>query len=469
MKRISLFKISFTHILWLIAGFIIPLALHLVTSIGIKESYYSLILFAGACVIFHYYTSKKNYEKQIGQLMAGFTLYVTIHFLYNLVLSYSIIQEWDFLCFYLFGKVGISSPDFYNPELFQQVFNNLQLQSLSGGDFVSEIVNVGFWYPPPTMLLFLPLGLFDLQTGHFIWQTIIILFLIVDIILLLKFYFVPLYKTYKDIRILFPLLLLIILFPFITVIINLSQTISIFLFFLLLLIHYINSWKAGVFLAILVVIKPLGAIFILYFLFFRKWKIVAASTVTGLILLMTTGIIFGFDVFFNYFNSLPTDRIPDFVYFEYSSLFSGLKKLSQYAPQYLTVSVYKTLYYLISLVLIVITLYASRKLSRTSNTMAFLIFIPFALIIYPATLFHYDLILLPVFLSIFYQAPLKNNILKLGLLFGMYGIGYYSPFLLNFILWLILVLWPLSFRFIENNNFFNNLHFNSRNLNVKKA
>ncbi len=461
MKKNSFSGVSFSNILWLITGFTVPLVLHLATRIGIKESYYTLILFALACVILHYHSSKKSYKRELSQLLTGFTLFVTIHFFYNLILTYKVFQRWDFLCFYLFGKVGISSSDFYNPQVFLHVFNNLNLQSIGEGSFVTEVVNVGFWYPPPSMLLFLPLGLFNLQTGYFIWQTIIILFLIADIVLLLKFYFVPLYTKYNDIKILFPILILILLFPYITVMVALSQTISIFLFFLILLIRYIDNWRSGVFLAILVVIKPLAAIFLLYFLFFKKLKIIAAALAAGLILLIVTGLTFGFDVFLNYFTSPPTDRIPNFIYFEYSSLFGTLKKLQQYTSNYMNTNVLKAVYYFVSSILLAFTFYSSRKLSYISATKAFLIFIPLALMIYPATLFHYILMLLPVFLNIFCQSPLSNNIYKLVLLFCLFAIGYYSLFLLNFALWSILMLWPLVSRLIEKNNFLDNIHFNS--------
>jgi hypothetical protein len=375
----------------------------------------------------------------------------------------------------LFGKVGISSSDFYNPQVFQQVFNDLHLQSIGAGSFVTEVVNVGFWYPPPSMLLFLPLGLFDLQTGYFLWQTTIILFLIVDMLLLLKFYFVPLYKNHKDIKILFPLLILIMLFPYITVMVSLSQTISIFLFFLILLIRYINNWKSGIFLAILVAIKPLAAIFILYFILFKKWKILLASVVTGTLLILVTGLTFGFDVFLNYFTSPPTDRIPDLIYFEYSCLFGALKKLQQYIPNYMSTNVLKSVYYFISIVLITFTCYCSRQLSQVSKTKAFLIFIPATLIIYPATLFHYILMLLPVFLNIFYQEPFDSNVMrgnsliKIILLFFLYAIGYYSIFTLNMILWFMLTFWPFTLKVIEGNNFLNNFRFNSNYLSAQKS
>lgn len=438
--------------LWVVLGFVIPFILHFLTNLGLKESYYSLLLFGIGCIIIYNFATKKKYNKELSNILLGFTGFVTAYFFYNLLLSYVIFQRYDFLCFYLFGKVGISSSDFYNPHVFATVFNNLHLQTLGAGSFVNEVVNVGFWYPPPSMLLFFPLGLFNLQTAYIVWQSVIIIFLLLDILLLIKFYFFPLYKNYQDPFLFFPFLILIFLFPYITVMISLSQTISIFLFFLILLIRNLDNWKSGVFLAILVVIKPLAAIFILYFFIYKKWKIIGASIITGIILLVATGAIFGFQVFFNFFHSPPTDRIPDSIYLEYSSLYGVLKKIQLYSPRYMTLTILKIIYYFLSVVLAGLTIYFSKKLSSASKMNAFLIFIPAALLIYPASLFHYILILLPVFLYIFYKKPLTSRFTLL-LLFFLFGIGYYSLFILSSILWVILASWPLSKRLIEKKLF----------------
>jgi hypothetical protein len=64
-------------------------------------------------------------------------------------------REWDFLGFWLNGKVASAGENFYHPENYQNVVLPYNLND----EFRAEIIEVGFWYPPFTMFLFFPLGL----------------------------------------------------------------------------------------------------------------------------------------------------------------------------------------------------------------------------------------------------------------------------------------------------------------------
>ena len=367
-------------------------------------------------------------------------------FIYQLCLTYMSIPIWDFLCFYLFGNVGISGSNFYDPHVFLQIYNDLNLQNKGDGGFISEIVNVGFWYPPPSMFLFLPLGAFDLKTGYIIWQTMIIVFFISDILLLIK------YNSFDTSPIhtkkLFYLLFIssILLFPNLLSSIQISQTVSIFLLFLILLINYLNSWKSGVFLAFLIILKPLAAIFGLYFLFFRKWKPLASLLITGSILMIITALYFGYSPFLEYLTSPPTKRIPVEVFYESTnqSLHAVILRLQLKLSGYINFNIIKIATYVISILIILITLYSSRIIARKSKKLSFMIFIPMALLVYPNTLNSYTIILIPVILYFFDQKLFANGVANLILILFFYCIGNYSFFLFNLVLWGILVLLSMS-------------------------
>jgi hypothetical protein len=63
--------------------------------------------------------------------------------------------EWDFLGFWIGGRLAVQGLNFYEPENYEQVAQHLSLSD----EFAQEITEVGFWYPPPSMLLFVPLVL----------------------------------------------------------------------------------------------------------------------------------------------------------------------------------------------------------------------------------------------------------------------------------------------------------------------
>lgn len=81
---------------------------------------------------------------------------------------------WDFLCFFLDGKVITAGLDPYSPESYRKIFPTLQIPVDADPGFIQGVVNVGFKYPPPTLLLVAPFGLLDFQVGLTIWVLLIV-------------------------------------------------------------------------------------------------------------------------------------------------------------------------------------------------------------------------------------------------------------------------------------------------------
>jgi hypothetical protein len=446
-------KVNILNLFWIAIGFIAAYLVHIITRAVLKEAFNAITLLCLCGFLFYFaYRHKKN-ETIVYKILAGVILFFTIFIFYSLALTYLTIPEFDFFCFYLFGKIGSAHSNFYNPQLFLQEFNNLNLQARTSKHFIEEIVNVGFWYPPPSMFLFLILGLFDLQTGYFIWQTLVITFLLIDILLLTKFYLFQAGLNYKQSHVLVVPFILILLYPNILGSIYYSQIITLFLLLLLLQLFYLNSWKAGIFVPILVIIKPLAVFFIFYFIFFKKWKAVLAAAITGFIILVITALFFGTQNFINYFTSPPTDRIPDYIYYESSALFGVIKRLQRDNPAYISISRIKVVYYLLSTALVALTFIFLSRLYKISNMLAFLIFIPLALLIYPGAYFNYNILSIPVILYIFTQRLFKEQALNLLLIVLLYLIDMYSAFLFNLALWIILINWSSVVKYLKKNSY----------------
>ena len=180
-------QLHYIQLHWIIIGFITTFSIHLLTRLGLRELYFYIIIFSLTCILFHYSTlNQGKHERLIINLVVGILTFLIALFLYDSAITYLEIPKWDFISFYLFSKVGLSKLNFYDPYIFMRFFKNLNLQPKVDNGFVPEIVNVGFWYPPPSMFIFLPLGIFNLKTSYIIWQSLIILFLITDILLLIR-------------------------------------------------------------------------------------------------------------------------------------------------------------------------------------------------------------------------------------------------------------------------------------------
>ena len=434
------------QLFWIVAGFLFAFFIYELRKIGVSEAANKPAIFFISCILVYYSTFKqKKYETQITNIVLGILLFLLSSLFYDLFLTYLHIPQWDFVSFFLFGKVGISHSDFYDPNIFMKFYNTLDLQPRVNGGFIPEIVNVGFWYPPPSMLLFLPLGMFDIQTGYFIWQTIIIVFLIADIFLLVKYFPISINKIYNKNIIIYLSAILVLLFPSILSPMLYSQTISVFLFFLILLMLNLDNWKAGIFLTVLILIKPLAAIFALYFLLFKKWKVLGFFVLSGCTVILVSIFLFGYDSFIIFFKSPPTNRIPPEILYEPTSesLNAILLRLQLRISGYVNFKSIRIVASLLSIIMILITFYSSKMLAKKSNLLSFIIFIPMSLLIYPNTQSFYILLLLPAALYLLIKKPFNNNMLNLALIFFLYAIGHYSLFIIDLILWIILVVWSL--------------------------
>jgi hypothetical protein len=429
-------RYEFYHFVLMAAGALGTLTTFLICRYFNLQLLFAPILILSIFFLVNYRSSGSKKIEILNYLLFGSAVFLTFHFFYTISKSYSRIPEWDFIAFYLYSLAGQSGGNFYDPELFRELFNSYKLGSFTGPVFFEEVVEVGFPYPPPTMILLFPLGWLDVKISYFVWQSIMIIFLIASIYLLLDIFAFMNNEGVE--KILFALIIthLILLFPGVTSSFRYAQTNPMLLFFLLLLLKRMHYWDAGVYLAVMIMIKPLAVLFGIWFLLKRKWNVITAATLSGVIIIIISGVIFGFNVFVQYFISPPTDRLPEFVYSEPTNKSLSAVFLRLY-PTHLTFmdqSGITTLIIAISLILLLFTIFLSRQLARKSSLVSFLIFIPFALLVYPASLAHYSLLLIPVILAFREQYHYIEKHVFLLLLISIYIAAFVNMFYLNILL-----------------------------------
>jgi len=79
------------------------------------------------------------------------------------------VGQWDFVCFWLYGHAVAAHANVYAPQTFAQLALPVPVDMA----FRREILGVGFPYPPPSIVLFAPLGaLANLRLASLLWMTL---------------------------------------------------------------------------------------------------------------------------------------------------------------------------------------------------------------------------------------------------------------------------------------------------------
>ncbi|MFB6341515.1 glycosyltransferase family 87 protein [Saccharicrinis sp. FJH62] len=437
-------NISISSIIYVSIGFAFSFILSQILNKINLQFYMSPFIFLTAALSVFLDYKLKPPKPLISNLVYGIIIFFAFLQLRNIYSSFTEIQPWDFPSIYLYAKTGHTGNNFYSPDLFKQIYNSIGIIPYTDEYLVPAVIKVGFIYPPPTMLLFYPLGWFDFETGYVVWQSLITLFFILDIYLLIKIIWEEsIFRNLKP-EITALLILIIFLFPGLTFTIALSQTNTLLLFLVLMTVRFKNTYISGISLPLMILIKPFAVIFMIYFIVIRKWKLIFISFLTGMAILMITGLVFNFDIFIDYFSSLPSSRLPEFVFSEpiNNSLNAVILRVNASHGDFLSPQQIKLLVGSISSVLLLVTLWNTKRLQKINNRLALLSYIPLSLIVYPGTLAHYNIILLP--LIIYSLAELNAYLSKFWLLIGasILVMSSISLFQLNFTLIIILLVLP---------------------------
>jgi hypothetical protein len=355
-----------------------------------------IILVTFLCSALIFTMNTKTIKIALG-ILSGLSLIVITYYLYQTWSSFFDIVEWDFLAFYIYGKAGTEGLAFYDPSSFSNILLSIHLPFTVSDAFNEEVIKVGVSYPPTSMLLIAPIGYLDLNTANFVWRMFIICILIIDMILIYNIFKV---HESKWIQVLIIVSLTLIL-PGSSTTLSMGQTHFLLLFFLLLVYRDPNNWKSGMFLALAMIVKPIAAVWALYFLVNFKWKPIISFTVTGLLVVLVSVICFGPSNFITFFTSSPALRIPTGIFIEpinqsINAVFS--RTIIHWELNSLLVSM-NWIVLFVSLILVILTSLASFKLSKIDTKASFLIFLPLSLLIYPGSLMPYAVQLLPLFFA----------------------------------------------------------------------
>ena len=193
--------------------------------------------------------------------------------------------EWDFMSFWLGARVAAQGLNFYDPAIYRS--QPLPVTQLTQG-FQDEIINVGYAYPPTTMLLMLPLGWFDYFTAFAIWYAVTFTAMAVALWLLWRTLF-PLRRP-TDLAVIVTLALL---FKPTFDTISWGQSTFLMVLILVLALRSRGTVLGPVWLAIGSIIKPFLLGPVVWFVLRRRWTALAAAALTMVLSLGLAIAVFG--------------------------------------------------------------------------------------------------------------------------------------------------------------------------------
>ena len=288
---------------------------------------------------------------------------------------------WDVKAYWLYGRAAALGLNPYLPASMRAI----PLPGPLPPDFESDEFNVGFPYPPPSLLLFAPMGAMPLGTATVVWVGIQLACLVVCIVLLWRMFLRD--RGLGGVALVAALTLLL---PATGVTFALGQT----NFLALLLVLATWRWRDRPVSALSIlcasVVKPLYYILWLYPLLRRRWRTLLLGAIGTAVLCGIVVAIFGFDTFVTYFRNNPVKRIPYHVLIESAntSLHALVLRHVSRAPE--------LVFDAAAALVLLATVWASVRAGRRAegDELAMAVLVPAGLLLYPGALAHYTVVLL---------------------------------------------------------------------------
>ncbi len=344
---------------------------------------------------------------------------------------------WDFLVFYLNGSVAIHGLNVYDPADYELVFNQLSIPFETGTDFDKEVLNVGFIYPPPTLLVFAWLGLLPFGAAQLLWYPLVlaggalVIFLVVPHI---PTGVPPLERTLFAAA-------LVMLSHAATLNMGPGQTLWFGLAATLAAMRAGPRLVSGLYASVALLIKPFLLCVPAYLCLQRYWRSWAASIVSYAVFALLVVILFGLETTAAYFSVNPADRVPVWLYSQdgNQSLLGTILRLAQPFTPLETSPIAYPPFLVSALLVLTSTALAAVRLVRARDPLLLSLLLTCAILVYPGTLTSYSVFLIVPTLQLLERHPevMRSPGLFAFILGSLYFLmGAHSAFFANLAAWL---------------------------------
>lgn len=299
------------------------------------------------------------------------------------------VPEWDFMGFWLHARSAVAGLNFYDARTLGAATGAMKIS----WEFRTEIVRVGFWYPPPSMFFFLPLGWFDsAERALVFWYAVQIVVLGAAVVLAWKLLFpeggavelagcVTLACAVHGTLLTF----------------HYGQTNFIALLALLLFWRRRETLGGGIWAAVALFAKPFLAVLAVWMLVEARWRALLGFTLAVVGLMLASVVAFGPETVGDYFVGDQLGVKPDWIYSQptnQSLLGWVLRKTDAECSG--TQCVLHPLFLAGAAVLGAVTLALAVRLRRSPHgEWSLALLLAYALLVYPVSQLFYSVVLIP--------------------------------------------------------------------------
>ena len=242
-------------------------------------------------------------------LMAAVVCLEAIPILATIRQNVATVPAWDFLGFWLNAHVAAAGQNFYEPVHAQLLARGMPIAP----DFRREILDVGFWYPAPSIFIFLPLAAFADQHVAYAWWYALQMAALALAIAVLARTFLP---SQGPLEGSFIVAALVLLMPATGSTISYGQTTFLALLFTAVFWWIRERKRGGAWLVLAAIAKPFAGGLALALLCRRRWRPLAGAAIAAVALCAITVLAFGATTFVAYLRARPDARLPAWVYAE---------------------------------------------------------------------------------------------------------------------------------------------------------
>jgi hypothetical protein len=307
-------------------------------------------------------------------------------------LNRSAVPQWDYWGFWLHARTAVLGLDFYDPTNTLSVAASSHPSPPFTPEFTSEIIKAGFWYPPPSMFLFWPLGRLDPTAAIVPWYLFQCVAAALAVTLLWRI-FVPGEGVIGWIA----CATLVCACYGTETTTSYAQTNFVALLAVLLFWRRRDTIAGGVWTSVAFFVKPFLLGLTLLPLIGRKWRTIAGALASAAALMLASALAFGRHTFFSYFARDPIHAKPDWIYHQVTNQsLLGLVSRMTHATCSGMACVTNPIFLGCAALLGATTLWLGARLQRAGEEeWALSLYLLLALIVYPVSQMFYSVFLIP--------------------------------------------------------------------------
>lgn len=288
--------------------------------------------------------------------------------------------QWDFLAFWHWGTAATDGHNLFTATGLQSV--ELPIEPTMA--YTEQITDAGFFYPPPTVFLFSPLGFLNYQDAYLFWMTLHACAALGAIYLL--------WTQLLDRRLVAGLFFgatLFLMLPGSEANMTFAQTNFLALLLMLLAWKDYPTRRAGMWIGLSILVKPFLVGLLIVPLLQRSSRTIQGVALSAAVSVVAFVLTFGLDTFIDYFTETPFRNSPRYVYYETvnQSLLaqllraSGADEGSSFAGAYLV-------FILVAIAMLITVGSLVMRLGRDHKLLALSLALLTGLLLYPGTLSH---------------------------------------------------------------------------------